>query len=193
MSVALRAAEVGELCMQLVASLGPATYWAFLVNDGEGPTTLAQVYEEVRGLDETVDVERYTGDVATLPAWITAAKAHVLLIDATEFGSEDWASLDLMRSSLAHEGAVVFIVVHEGLSDLMQVAPNLASWLGGNAFTKDDGTLAIEGARKHRLATLQSSLKMSNADVVRAAEEGSLPRDPEFAEWLVLLGRGELL
>jgi hypothetical protein len=29
--------------------------------------------------------------------------------------------------------------------------------------------------------------------VIAAAAEQTLPRDPEFAEWLVLLGRGDLL
>lgn len=193
MNVSPRVVEVPELGMQLVASLGPASYWAYLVELGDAPSTLAQLDEEVRGLDDAVEVERYDGSAAGLPRWVAKAKAPVLLVDATGFGTEEWASLDLQRSSLAHEGPVVFLVGHQGFSDLMRVAPNLASWLGGNVLAKDDGKREIEAARARRLAALQSTLKMSNEEVLRAASEGSLPRDPDYAEWLALLGRGDLL
>ena len=185
--------QVPELAMQLVASLGPGSYWVYLVELGVGSSTLAQLDEEVRGLDDAVEVERYEGPAAALPLWVAKAKAPVLLVDATGFGAEEWASLDLQRSSLAHEGPVVFLAGHEGFSDLMRVAPNLASWLGGNVVANDDGKHAIEDARAHRLGALQSTFKMSNDEVVRAASEGNLPRDPDYAEWLVLLGRGDLL
>ena len=193
MSVSPRAAEVAELGMQLVASLGPASYWAYLVQVGDVASTLAQLEEEVRGFDEGVHVESYVRNAAGVASWVANAKAHVLLVDATAFGSEEWASLDVQRSSSAHEGPVLFIMRHEGFSDLMRAAPNLASWLGGNVLAKDDGKRAIEEARARRLAALQSTLNMTNDSVVRAAAAGTLPRDPEYAEWLALLERGDLL
>ena len=193
MRVLPRAVEVAELSMQLVASLGPATYWAFLVDVDDGPSTLAQLNEEVHGLDKTVKIALYGGKAEGIVPWIAKKEAVVLLVDATGFGTEEWTDLDLRRSSLAHEGPVVFIMGHDGFSDLMRVAPNLASWLGGNVLTKDDGKQAIEEARTRRLAALQLTLNMSDDAVLRAAEAGTLPRDPEYAEWLTLLGRGDLL
>jgi hypothetical protein len=34
---------------------------------------------------------------------------------------------------------------------------------------------------------------MTDDEVIAAARSGALPRDPEYAEWLVLVGQGDLL
>jgi hypothetical protein len=44
-----------------------------------------------------------------------------------------------------------------------------------------------------RLAALRAWASKTDGEVVAAARDGTLPLDPEYAEWLVLLGHGELL
>jgi hypothetical protein len=50
-----------------------------------------------------------------------------------------------------------------------------------------------EEERQRRLADLAAHYKLDNEQVIRLAEARTLPPDPEFVEWLVLLGRGDLL
>jgi hypothetical protein len=46
---------------------------------------------------------------------------------------------------------------------------------------------------EQRLTALRAWAGRGDAEVIQLAETGQLPRDPEYAEWLTLLGRGELL
>lgn len=78
-------------------------------------------------------------------------------------------------------------------AELMRVAPNLASWLGGLVFSHEDPDALARAQIGPRLDALHAWSGKSDAEVVEEAEQGRLPRDPEYAEWLVLLGRGDLL
>jgi hypothetical protein len=49
------------------------------------------------------------------------------------------------------------------------------------------------GEIEQRLAALRAWASCGDAEVIQLAETGQLPRDPEYAEWLTLLGRGDLL
>jgi len=46
---------------------------------------------------------------------------------------------------------------------------------------------------EERLAILRNAHRLTDEQVIRMAEEGTLPREPSFAEWLLLIGRGDLL
>jgi hypothetical protein len=76
----------------------------------------------------------------------------------------------------------------------MRTAPNLASWLGGQVFMfPSHGETGVAAHREQRLAALRAWASRSDQEIVEAAHSGTLPPDPEYAEWLVLLGHGELL
>jgi hypothetical protein len=47
--------------------------------------------------------------------------------------------------------------------------------------------------RQERLADLESHFQISGSEVIAQAEAGTLPPEPHFVEWLVLLGRGDLV
>ncbi len=97
------------------------------------------------------------------------------------------------RSELAREGITVLLTTPESFGALMRVAPNLSSWLGGFVFTHEDPRAAVEEQRNRRLAALRAWAGKTDEEVLLAAEQGRLPRDPEYGTWLVLLGRGDLL
>jgi len=44
-----------------------------------------------------------------------------------------------------------------------------------------------------RIDALQEYLGKTNDEVITLAENRQLPTDPEYAEWLILLNRGDLL
>jgi hypothetical protein len=85
------------------------------------------------------------------------------------------------------------VTTPDSFGQLMQAAPNLASWLGALAFQYEDPSAWEADLRARRLAALRSWAGRSDEDVVRAASQGRLPTDPEYAEWLVLLGRSDLI
>lgn len=58
-------------------------------------------------------------------------------------------------------------------------------------FPSNDAGVAAH--RDRRLAALRAWASRSDQEVLDAARTGTLPPDPEYAEWLVLLGHGELL
>jgi hypothetical protein len=44
-----------------------------------------------------------------------------------------------------------------------------------------------------RLDQLTTHYRLSDTQVIERAANGDLPADPEFVEWLILLGRSELV
>ena len=49
-----------------------------------------------------------------------------------------------------------------------------------------------EKERESRVSELALHYGTSNVEIVLKAESGELPPEPQFVEWLVLLGRGDL-
>lgn len=124
----------------------------------------------------------------------TEKPTGVLVVDATSFVEADWMLLDRQRSDLAREGVTLLITTPESFDLLMRVAPHFASWLGGHVFEWDaTAETASPEEIEQRLVALRARSGMTDEDVLAKAKDGTLPRDPEFAEWLVLLGRGELI
>jgi len=117
----------------------------------------------------------------------------VLLQGLDHWSEEQLQSLDIGRSSLSRQGFVVLLLTMEGIRRLFQNAPNVRSWIGGSQFqaAPDPGWMSEEEKRA-RLTALAGHHKLSDDDVIRMAETGTLPPGPEFAEWLVLLDRGDL-
>ena len=55
------------------------------------------------------------------------------------------------------------------------------------------GTSEFAATVLERLESLRQWSGMTDEEVITRAEQGTLPGDPPYAEWLVLLGRGDLL
>lgn len=73
-------------------------------------------------------------------------------------------------------------------------SPHLASWLTSSVSFLDPNFEGLsEAERAERLSGLRTEMGLTDTEVVERAATGSLARDPLFAEWLVLLGRGDLL
>jgi hypothetical protein len=73
-------------------------------------------------------------------------------------------------------------------------SPNFASWIGSRVYELQLGLeILTEVESQQRLEALQKFTGKTNVEVIRLAETGQLPTNPEYGEWLVLLGRGDLL
>ncbi len=118
----------------------------------------------------------------------------VILSSGTGLTPEKWRSLDIMRSALERKGPVILWLSPEDIASLAEHAPNIRSFVGGSIFLAgSDGGLMTEAERLGRLKELSEHFGFGDDAAVRRAIAKDLPHEPEFAEWLVLLGRGDLV
>jgi hypothetical protein len=196
MNTSPKALGVGEFSLQLFAAQGESSCWAYLVEPGESVQVIEEIKAELGALDEELVVKLIESrpDVESLLHAFPTMQGDVLLFMAESYDETDWAVLDRQRSSLeAASRAIVFLTTPSSFEALMRVASNLSSWLGGFVFEQEDSTARIEERRAGRLEALRAWFGKTDEQVVREAESGTVPRDPAYAEWLSLLGRGDLL
>ena len=118
----------------------------------------------------------------------------VILSGGAGLTPEKWRSLDIMRSALERKGPVILWLSPGDVANLTEHAPNIRSFIGGSIFfAGPDGGIMTEAERQERLNELSQHFGFSGDEAVRKAKAGELPHEPEFVEWLVLLGRGDLL
>jgi hypothetical protein len=118
----------------------------------------------------------------------------VILSGGTGLTPEKWRSLDIMRSALERKGPVVLWLSPGDVANVAEYAPNIRSFIGSGIFVAGpDGGTMTEAERQERLRQLSQHYGMTAEETVRRAEAKALPHEPEFVEWLVLLGRGDLV
>jgi hypothetical protein len=187
-------ASAADLALRASVMRGTAAYGAYLAASGDIDAAIEDLEAELVGLDDRIQVATLRpGDGEQLVTDLAASPAELILVDARSFAAPAWALLDRRRSSLAHLGVLIFVTTPSSFDELMRTAPNLASWLGAQVFAYVRDDAGVEAARAQRLEALRAWASKSDAEVIDEAKAGTLPRDPEYAEWLVLLGRGDLL
>ena len=184
---------------RLIALHGIGSYrWYVLIK----PSKDTAVFEEE--LREELDVQSGTPlriiqargeNVDGLVSSLRNPNIDVVLLK----GLEEWSdnalkTLDIRRSALNRPGLVILWLSPQGLARLFQQAPNIRSWIGGTGFPVDaDLGFMTEEDRRERLLQLSSEYGLKDDQVISMAKSGKLPPDPHFAEWLILLGRAELV
>lgn len=99
--------------------------------------------------------------------------------------------LEYERTRLLGGPSGVILTSEAGLQMLAAAAPNFWSWIGPRVWELEPRAGRLDPAA--RLASLREGTGLSDVDVIARAEAGTLALDPVFSEWLVLLGRGDLL
>ena len=100
-------------------------------------------------------------------------------------------SLDYGRGRLVGRSRGVILTSAAGVRTLAAEAPNFWSWVGPRVWSVDPRAGQID--REARLASLREGSGMSDAEMLLRVEARTLKLDPVIAEWLVLLGKGDLL
>ena len=99
-----------------------------------------------------------------------------------------------MRSALERRGPVILLLSPGTFAGLSEFAPNIRSFIGPSIFAASpEGGIMTEKERESRVSELALHYGTSNEEIVLKAESGELPPEPQFVEWLVLLGRGDLV
>lgn len=118
-------------------------------------------------------------------------KDVVLVFDNEALDVAARQRLDSARTSFEGGPRVVFVMSEPALAALARDAPHLWSWVGPRVFSVDptSGRLDVQA----RLASLREGTGLTDDEIVRRAQAGELPADPVYAEWLLLLDRGDLI
>jgi hypothetical protein len=171
--------------------------WLVVLRPAEDGDTLANFVADLSAvLDQAVRVVRISGSsFEKLRRDLReSAGDPVLVTDLDGADAEQWRALDVNRSAWLREGAVVLWLSAAGVTNLCTYAPNIRSIVGGSIFHLGTGGGAMTAAeRDQRIADLESHFEITSAKVINLAESGGLPAEPHFVEWLVLLGRGDLV
>jgi hypothetical protein len=89
---------------------------------------------------------------------------------------------------------VIFWLPADSVALLSEHAPNIRSFIVGSIHVvSGSGGLMTEDERRRRLEELAKRYGMTNEEIVQRAEAKTLSSKPHFVEWLVLLGRGDLV
>jgi len=117
-----------------------------------------------------------------------------ILAGMGKWNAEDWKMLDINRSRLERNGPLILWLSETAASEMFNYAPNVRSYLAASLFhlSSDDSEMS-DAERETRLRELGERFDLSKDEVIRMAEQGNLPAIPSFAEWLILLKRGDLL
>jgi len=118
----------------------------------------------------------------------------VVLTGTDKLSERGWIALDVNRSGLMRSGALVWVLDISSLSLLPALAPNLRSFFGGSFYMATASGVKMNAQEiTESLQALERRFGLSSEEVVRRAERKELPPYPEFAEWLIFLGRGDLV
>ena len=133
--------------------------------------------------------------VASLLDRLRTSRAAVAIVTGFDRWTDDqFIALDVNRSRLETGAFLVFHADLETARRFLAHAPNVRSFLGPNIFAwaPDDSAMNPREVAD-RLKQLRDHYDLSDAEVLDRAARNDLPPDPEFVEWLVLLGRSELV
>lgn len=189
------AADLGVLAVRVVEAASNS--WFVLIVDGHPDEVAADLQDEISAITGPIQLAARRVAVSSSREFAQRVRDNasgvLIVTTSAAFTPAEWASVDVNRSRYQRDGATVLVLEKAAAEQLENMAPNLASWIGGSIW-RLVGAQPLDAAEaEQRLVVLRQRAGMSDDDVVRLSEACQLPADPEFAEWLTLLGRGDLL
>lgn len=182
--------------LQRISSLPSANFWLVLVTVPEQQQQALTELEEAIPIfvDEAVKVIAITPDLETLIEAVQTSEVYLLLWQFDTWQPEQWRQFDYARSQFSYDKGGILLFTRHSAAQFQHYAPNFASWIGSRVYDLQLGLeILTEAESQQRLEALQQSTGKTDAEVIHLAETGQLPTDPEYGEWLVLLGKGDLL
>lgn len=79
------------------------------------------------------------------------------------------------------------------LTRIASIAPHFTSWAGNRVFLIEEDRFLDQEAIEARLQAIRTHYGMNDEELLELAQRREVPLEPEQAEWLVLLGRSDLL
>jgi hypothetical protein len=124
----------------------------------------------------------------------SANEAFLILSGFEQWTMQDWRHLDALRSDLTVKRNAFLLLSELATSMMLSQAPNFASWIGVKVYDFTYGTEFLTAdEQEDRLVGLRSWSGKTDDEIIALANSNQLSPEPEYGEWLVLLGRGDLI
>jgi hypothetical protein len=186
-----------DTLLQKLGSQPDGNIWTVLVVE------ISDIDEVVEELSETISIfseckikviSARNGASELIEQIVQSSEDYLLLWTFEAWAGEDWHRLDACRSSLSKPHGGMLVLSATSAEMMLNCAPNFCSWVGPRVYVlAKDSEFLTDPEREIRLSTLREWSGWSDADVIASAESHQLPLTPEYGEWLVLLGRGDLI
>lgn len=185
--------SVADLALRIVETREPGAW--FVLTTSQSTTLVGNALEkQMVDLGEPLVVHLVASTPRELQKALQASlEACMLISNAERYSAEEWSWIDQGRSRFLRSGATVMILSLKAVGLLEAWAPNLASLVGAKVWAVGDPSALDDYALEARLRALRAWSGKSDAEVIALAKSGELPLDPPYAEWIALLGRGDLL
>jgi hypothetical protein len=183
--------------LQRIGSQPEGNIWSALITASSDCPQLVYDLKETLTIFAECEVGYLSGKDGAIILVKSIIKTHedyLIVWEFDQWNNNNWYQLDCHRSKLMRKRGVVLVLSPESAKTMFSYAPNLVSWLGSRvySFLKDAELLSIE-EREQRLEALREWSGLTDTQVIELAEVRTLPSEPEYAEWLVLLKRGDLI
>lgn len=193
----VRPSSVAELALRVATTTGTASWLVLVVPEGREREIAIQLSEDIQALGQVkvAELTEVPGAESLINAIREAPSDSVVVVTGLDLLTNiEWEHLDLLRSRLLSKRSVVLVLTRSGAGVLTDRAPNLASWIGGAIWELDLARESLSPEdRDARLTFLRKWARKSDEEILGMARAGKLPKEPEFTEWLVLLGRADLI
>lgn len=188
----LREIQTWPLAARLAGQLEGA--WTVVVPDDQSEIAATEFSTQLSSLLRKEVRHLRVGRAEDLVDGVAAASsdAPLLILGLDAFDTEAWRHLDANRSRLERSGHTVAVVAEACIGTMAEQAPNLWSWIGASTWRLRNAPSLTAEARADRLVALRAQYQIDDDELVRRALSGDLTSDPHLAEWLVLIGRGDL-
>jgi len=193
MSDELATLGAGALAAHLRSKIGLGTWISVLSEESRLDAMLEEVQTALTASNTLINYIRLDGYPRPL---VDAPRNQIVVVSGFQtLPDAEWEHLDQLRSPrLVREQPALLLMTPSDRERLMHFAPNMASFLGGQFFTFQEKAAELtEEEKATRLALLRTKFGQTEEQVIEMAVAHALPNEPGYAEWLVLLGRGDLL
>lgn len=191
-----RPITVPELATRALLRPANCDWLALILPLGAMTSIFQALLLDIESLDAMPAViESPPGPRSLVKQLATTHESIIVVLGLEHFTESDWKALDSMRSLLIRQQSIVLLLSQRSAEQMATNAPNLSSWMTGAVFelVNTDQNKLSESERDDKLAALRAATGLSDAEVIRLATSHTLSPEPEFAEWLVLLGRKDLI
>jgi hypothetical protein len=186
---------VSEFALRTLLRPGDGDWLAIIVPPSAVTSIAGSLVDEFKFRDQDFFLMSNPESTRALVKDLARNRQKIAIVAGLDrFEANDWRMIDVFRSRLNRSAPVVLVLNRSTAESMASAAPNLFSWAAGAVFEIETIQEQLgDEEREQRLSILRTSTGLSDDEVIHKAKDGTLSPEPEFAEWLVLLGRSDLL
>lgn len=194
MTAGLRQIPRSELVRRAIERTGHNSWLALVVPDAQMTDAVEQIAAGIASESATPVVR--LDALQDAEALVRAARGGGILVASIvdSWPAGDWARLDALRARLERKHCAILVLSEAAARHVFAEAPHFARFFTGSVWQMAPDTDEMsEADRRERVASFERWAEMSTEDMIARAEKKALPLDPEYAEWLLLARRSDLL